>query len=123
MPRPQEDDVRLTVDHRQHAIDPTMGAERRLAAINPLINLPDIKDCARPRVRGDAQIGESTLNTGLFQSTPPALGATSTESVDICWIEVSIHTPAWGATRALKSAFPEEACFNPRPPRRGRRRV
>jgi hypothetical protein len=44
MPRPQEDDVRLTVDHRQHAIDPTMGAERRLAAINPLINLLDIKD-------------------------------------------------------------------------------
>jgi hypothetical protein len=41
---PQEDDVRLTVDHRQQTIDPTVRAECRLPAINPLIDLLNIKD-------------------------------------------------------------------------------
>jgi hypothetical protein len=44
MQDPQEDDVRLTVNHRQHTIDSTMRAERRLAAINPLFDRHNIKD-------------------------------------------------------------------------------
>jgi hypothetical protein len=43
---PQEHNIRLTVDHRQQAINSAMRAECRLPAVNPLVDPLDAKDRA-----------------------------------------------------------------------------
>jgi len=51
----------------------------------------------------------------MFQSTPPH-GGRQHKVWRIRWLYlVSIHAPAWGATRRRQRGIAETVCFNPRP--------
>ena len=54
-----------------------------------------------------------------FQSTPPRGGRHAGTQSGACWAKVSIHAPAWGASKTLwKSTSP--TTFQSTPPRGGR---
>ena len=57
----------------------------------------------------------------LFQSTPPARGATMQRRPESHREGVSIHAPRTGGDPADDQAKKEEGSFNPRPPHGGRR--
>ena len=64
----------------------------------------------------------------LFQSTPPAWGATpdarglyENSRIHVDVIEFQSTPPAWGATPVSRLRRTIKGCFNPRPPRGGRR--
>ena len=38
-------------------------------------------------------------------------------------MEVSIHAPRVGGDRSIADSYADETCFNPRPPRGGRRHM
>ena len=73
-----------------------------------------------PRAGGDLQVRGRRLQDGLFQSTPPARGATNDRQGRGSGSRVSIHAPRAGGDqlRAVGSVLPRG--FNPRPPRGGR---
>ena len=56
----------------------------------------------------------------IFQSTPPARGATLLMKSVLYGIIISIHAPREGGDEALPVIQPEPIYFNPRPPRGGR---
>ena len=97
-----------------------------------------------PREGGDLDMQVRMLRRGIFQSTPPARGATVTISTDgitlndfnprpprggrllyssgdpDLWL-ISIHAPREGGDPDLYVQRPDGGHFNPRPPRGGRR--
>ena len=56
----------------------------------------------------------------LFQSTPPARGATGGEITGILADGISIHAPREGGDQWSRDRVPQSHHFNPRPPRGGR---
>jgi len=60
--------------------------------------------------------------TRMFQSTPPAQGATREAHDTTSMDNVSIHAPRAGGDPGQLTTAATSASFNPRPPRRGRRR-
>ena len=97
-----------------------------------------------PRAGGDGVCRSNPGNVSKFQSTPPAQGATPVVLEEQARLKVSIHAPraggdegkelsrrfffqfqstppAQGATRLCRLWCRPGRCFNPRPPRRGRR--
>jgi hypothetical protein len=56
----------------------------------------------------------------MFQSTPPAWGATVQRHISCGDHHVSIHAPRVGGDQNLCHLFRLLMCFNPRPPRGGR---
>ena len=75
----------------------------------------------RPRVGGDWAVGQPRQGDTSFQSTPPRGGR---HVITICceWSEyISIHAPAWGATK-VKHLNAYRTIFQSTPPRGGRRR-
>ena len=56
----------------------------------------------------------------LFQSTPPARGATSSHAYKTAADAISIHAPREGGDLHAQSGHQQERDFNPRPPRGGR---
>ena len=58
----------------------------------------------------------------LFQSTPPAWGATHLSHLTIHYQRISIHAPRVGGDIEGIHADDDEVDFNPRPPRGGRPR-
>ena len=69
----------------------------------------------RPRMGGDCFFIPSVCFPEQFQSTPPHGG----RRLLVVWIlvlfKVSIHAPAWGATRSSYYRPMPSSCFNPRP--------
>ena len=59
----------------------------------------------------------------LFQSTPPARGATATVRRLVQIIRISIHAPREGGDVVRIAVLTTNTYFNPRPPRGGRRRI
>ena len=57
----------------------------------------------------------------MFQSTPPARGATNIKHYKVTWYWVSIHAPRTGGDTPSPGLRREPRCFNPRPPHGGRR--
>ncbi len=51
----------------------------------------------------------------MFQSTPPHGGRHADELKDFEYHLVSIHAPAWGATRRYRNVAGGNWRFNPRP--------
>ena len=62
------------------------------------------------------------MRLGLFQSTPPARGATALRLDQLHIIDISIHAPREGGDLGERSDVDESDYFNPRPPRGGRPR-
>ena len=60
--------------------------------------------------------------TGLFQSTPPARGATTSRLTHAAFMDISIHAPREGGDFPADTAAASKHYFNPRPPRGGRPR-
>ena len=56
----------------------------------------------------------------VFQSTPPARGATDIKIVNEQSVHISIHAPREGGDPGDPQGPPWEIYFNPRPPRGGR---
>ena len=56
----------------------------------------------------------------IFQSTPPARGATSARVTDYLHRKISIHAPREGGDYHSGAADAHDIDFNPRPPRGGR---
>ena len=74
----------------------------------------------RPPRGGRLPIGEAFSGVLLFQSTPPARGATDQVGDNFNQRFISIHAPREGGDGT--HSFPRILCldFNPRPPRGGR---
>ena len=77
----------------------------------------------RPPRGGRLQVRKTKPRRTTFQSTPPARGATRISS-NWRWLpSVSIHAPRAGGDRHDRGNHEQvHPCFNPRPPRGGRRR-
>ena len=77
-----------------------------------------------PREGGDHLIQLSTALgiAAIFQSTPPARGATAACPAVPDLGEISIHAPREGGDWTSRAILPIRFYFNPRPPRGGRRR-
>ena len=74
-----------------------------------------------PREGGD-ECGHATGHPSrLFQSTPPARGATTKTAVQYLRQKFQSTPPARGATSAAQTCAATCTYFNPRPPRGGRR--
>ena len=67
----------------------------------------------RPRVRGDRE--HARWSRSRVSIHAPAWGATRTRASPGRPSRVSIHAPAWGATAGVRSSSSTGACFNPRP--------
>ena len=62
------------------------------------------------------------LKHTVFQSTPPARGATEQHKAEMDKFSISIHAPREGGDRGRPGDLAERRHdFNPRPPRGGRR--
>ena len=73
-----------------------------------------------PPARGATSDFQRRIPFSEFQSTPPAKGATY-DMIDATSINIiSIHAPREGGDNERRATQPAEANFNPRPPRRGR---
>ena len=59
--------------------------------------------------------------TGIFQSTPPARGATASAFFARVHCPISIHAPREGSDRQVQNNLGCYDDFNPRPPRGERR--
>ena len=59
----------------------------------------------------------------VFQSTPPARGATSVRLDELQVVDISIHAPREGGDTYQLSSHQVLRHFNPRPPRGGRQHV
>ena len=76
-----------------------------------------------PRAGGDAPRHHTCTTNPLFQSTPPARGATEPDFRGDSNAKVSIHAPRAGGDPGGQQVPHCGSCFNPRPPRGGRRIV
>ena len=76
-----------------------------------------------PPARGATASSAGLRLTSLFQSTPPARGATRRPS-SAGWTAagISIHAPREGGDGGRQAGDVQHQDFNPRPPRGGRRR-
>ena len=63
----------------------------------------------------------STASPSIFQSTPPARGATIQNHMRSGFFYISIHAPREGGDRDPVNLHRPPSDFNPRPPRGGRR--
>ena len=70
-------------------------------------------DCSRHTLQGEKHI---------FQSTPPARGATSHFGLVDSYTNISIHAPREGGDLSSPLGDLRNGYFNPRPPRGGRHR-
>ncbi len=95
------------IDVSIHA--PAWGATRRLVEPADLI---DAGFNPRPRMGGDMDAGHG-IDAIEFQSTPPH-GGRRHKWIRVPSSHVSIHAPAWGATRSGVNAI-GVCSFNPRP--------
>ena len=68
----------------------------------------------RARVGRDLMYRRRPLAIAPFQSTRPRGARLVPVFVPGCTGPVSIHAPAWGATRQSRQALPDEGGFNPR---------
>ena len=84
-------------------------ARRRPANFNP-----------RPPRGGRHSFFCSTIRLYLFQSTPPARGATRFRAASFLDATISIHAPREGGDISLSNLRSIRPYFNPRPPRGGR---
>ena len=82
----------------------------RLAYFNP-----------RPPRGGRPALSRCRTMPRLFQSTPPARGATRQDGRHGSLVDISIHAPREGGDHHASSHWRHRAHFNPRPPRGGRR--
>ena len=73
-----------------------------------------------PREGGDRVRKKLFMRGDLFQSTPPARGATSYLRPAAVRLYISIHAPREGGDSQKWSYSPASSNFNPRPPRGGR---
>ena len=82
-----------------------------------------VQDSFNPRPPRGGRRGTvcSTIGNGKFQSTPPAWGATPDQRHDVIPVSVSIHAPRVGGDVCATTRVRNVSCFNPRPPRGGRR--
>ena len=75
-----------------------------------------------PREGGDYHGNADNISNALFQSTPPARGATVHNYFFFTFFVISIHAPREGGDFRLDYWFGfRSGYFNPRPPRGGRR--
>ena len=74
-----------------------------------------------PREGGDQPSGVLQTDSDLFQSTPPARGATSRSTSEDYSQSFQSTPPARGATTSWWAGLGDDMHFNPRPPRGGRR--
>ena len=74
----------------------------------------------RPPRGGRPLISAMFVSLRLFQSTPPARGATTFDIQVDDITGISIHAPREGGDLINRSLEPEIGNFNPRPPRGGR---
>ena len=75
-----------------------------------------------PRVGRPLRLDPSDGDNMLFQSTPPARGATMGGNGSARRVMISIHAPREGGDFVILAAPFAPRYFNPRPPRGGRRR-
>ena len=73
-----------------------------------------------PPARGATQGFLLDRGRGKFQSTPPARGATALQSVLYQSLIISIHAPREGGDSRTPPGTSSTTNFNPRPPRGGR---
>ena len=73
-----------------------------------------------PREGGDPKIAVTTSPRLVFQSTPPARGATTPPRQEIRPRYISIHAPREGGDKKQREEKKRQRHFNPRPPRGGR---
>ena len=76
-----------------------------------------------PREGGDMTVGFVKQSTKVFQSTPPARGATTACALADLPEVISIHAPREGGDVKFFFSRVDIFYFNPRPPRGGRRRL
>ena len=77
-----------------------------------------------PPARGATTTRISPSTSGTFQSTPPARGATTSKRSSSGLMPISIHAPREGGDLCVyRNLAPLTPDFNPRPPRGGRRVV
>ena len=76
-----------------------------------------------PREGGDLPRWLWTTTLPIFQSTPPARGATLSAKTEFQAIAISIHAPREGGDYYVISFRVVVEDFNPRPPRGGRPRL
>ena len=74
-----------------------------------------------PREGGDRRKHTTMCCGVIFQSTPPARGATTEVSAMGSLLAISIHAPREGGDYVFAPGLPSFFDFNPRPPRGGRR--
>ena len=74
-----------------------------------------------PREGGDRRKHTTMCCGVIFQSTPPARGATTEVSAMGSLLAISIHAPREGGDYVFAPGLPSFSDFNPRPPRGGRR--
>ena len=74
-----------------------------------------------PREGGDYRIGTLNNVVLVFQSTPPARGATIRKMLNNLVKVFQSTPPARGATKSFPEISAQRDYFNPRPPRGGRR--
>ncbi len=96
---------------------PRMGGD--LTETNPALK-PAESFNPRPRMGGDRRMPCQGTRRIRFQSTPPHGGRPTAGCFLTPWGPVSIHAPAWGATKfgGIKTTNPE---FQSTPPHGGRR--
>ena len=73
-----------------------------------------------PREGGDLADRLADADANIFQSTPPARGATLAQRGVHQLTSISIHAPREGGDGALSIVWDDAPDFNPRPPRGGR---
>ena len=73
-----------------------------------------------PREGGDSAPTERERTTSIFQSTPPARGATKDFVIKAVTAKISIHAPREGGDPPVSVHRVPSHDFNPRPPRGGR---
>ena len=76
-----------------------------------------------PREGGDVRLSVCLPPAWIFQSTPPARGATQIGNIIKLHIGISIHAPREGGDHTTFARLLVYADFNPRPPRGGRRHI
>ena len=88
---------------------------------DPAGRLRDIVFQSTPPARGATQANGEQYWMDKFQSTPPARGATLQSLLSIAKEVFQSTPPARGATLSFTTFLPVIMYFNPRPPRGGRR--
>ena len=109
----------LTMLHRDFNPRPREGGDSSSAPT--LINKKDFNP--RPREGGDASSYAAPPRIALFQSTPPARGATGHRNDRLLEIAISIHAPREGGDSTMRSRIVARVISIHAPREGGRRRL